>query len=123
MKKSKNRFTNEIRNYLGTDPKVIEDAYTESQLNKLKHAQRLRTILQSYEKLGMDSGDMYKALTKSGILSDAEFENLMMINENIFIPDDLSESTILLGELETKVPIPYNKIYDTYNALYGANID
>jgi hypothetical protein len=71
----------------------------------------------------MDEGDMYQALTKSGILSDAGFNDLMLINENIFMPDDLSEDAMILGELETKVPIPYQEIYDLYNAFSGGRID
>ena len=123
MKRSKGRFTNVIRDYRTTNPQDVVDAYKESQQNKLKHAQRLRTILQAYEKLGMDEGDMYQALTKSGILSDAGFNDLMLINENIFMPDDLSEDAMILGELETKVPIPYQEIYDLYNAFSGGRID
>ena len=123
MKRSKGRFTNVIRDYRTTNPQDVVDAYKESQQNKLKHAQRLRTILQAYEKLGMDEGDMYQALTKSGILSDAGFNDLMLINENIFMPDNLSEDAMILGELETKVPIPYQEIYDLYNAFSGGRID
>ena len=123
MKKSKGRFTKVIRDYTNTDPQAVTQAYQESQQNKLKHAQKLRTVLRSYQRLGMDEGDMYRALTKDGLLSDKDFEALMMINQNIFVPDELSENNILLGELETKSPIDYEKIMQMYSDFYGSEID
>ena len=123
MKKSKGRFTKVISDYTNTDPHAVTKAYQESQQNKLKHAQKLRTVLRSYQRLGMDEGDMYRALTKDGLLSDKDFEALMMINQNIFVPDELSENNILLGELETKSPIDYEKIMQMYSDFYGSEID
>ena len=123
MKKSKGRFTKAISDYTNTDPHAVTKAYQESQQNKLKHAQKLRTVLRSYQRLGMDEGDMYRALTKDGLLSDKDFEALMMINQNIFVPDELSENNILLGELETKSPIDYEKIMQMYSDFYGSEID
>ena len=70
----------------------------------------------------MDEVDMYRALTKDGLLSDKDFEALMMINQNIFVPDELSENNILLGELETKSPIDYEKILQLYSDFYGSEI-
>ena len=90
---------------------------------KYKHAQRLRTILRSYKRLGMDETDMYRALTKDGILSDTSMDSLMMIDQNMFIPDELTEDNILLGEFETKSPIDYNKIMQIYSDMYGSEID
>ena len=43
--------------------------------------------------------------------------------QNIFVPDELSENNILLGELETKSPIDYEKIMQLYSDFYGSEID
>ena len=123
MQQSKRRFNNVIKDYTNTDPNAVVEAYKESQQNKYKHAQRLRTILRSYKRLGMDETDMYRALTKDGILSDTSMDSLMMIDQNMFIPDELTEDNILLGEFETKSPIDYNKIMQIYSDMYGSEID
>ena len=123
MKKSKRRFKNVIKDYTNTDPNAVVEAYKESQLNKYKHAQRLKTVLRSYRRLGMDEGDMYKALTKEGLLSDQDFEALMMVENNIFIPDALTDNDITLSELETKSPIDYEKLMQLYSDFYGSEID
>jgi hypothetical protein len=123
MQQSKRRFNNVIKDYTNTDPNAVVEAYKESQQNKYKHAQRLRTILRSYKRLGMDETDMYRSLTKDGILSDTSMDSLMMIDQNMFIPDELTEDNILLGEFETKSPIDYNKIMQIYSDMYGSEID
>ena len=123
MKKSKRRFKNVIKDYTNTDPNAVVEAYKESQLNKYKHAQRLKTVLRSYRRLGMDEGDMYKALTKEGLLSDQDFEALMMVENNIFVPDALTDDDIALSELETKSPIDYEKLMQLYSDFYGSEID
>ena len=123
MKKSKRRFKNVIKDYTNTDPNAVVEAYKESQLNKYKHAQRLKTVLRSYRRLGMDEGDMYKALTKEGLLSDQDFEALMMVENNIFVPDALTDNDIALSELETKSPIDYEKLMQLYSDFYGSEID
>ncbi|MDC0012716.1 LysM peptidoglycan-binding domain-containing protein [Octadecabacter sp.] len=123
MKKSKRRFKNVIKDYTNTDPNAVVEAYKESQLKKYEHAQRLKTVLRSYRRLGMDEGDMYKALTKEGLLSDQDFEALMMVENNIFIPDALTDDDIALSELETKSPIDYEKLMQLYSDFYGSEID
>ena len=123
MKKSKRRFKNVIKDYTNTDPNAVVEAYKESQLKKYEHAQRLKTVLRSYRRLGMDEGDMYKALTKEGLLSDQDFEALMMVENNIFIPDALTDDDITLSELETKSPIDYEKLMQLYSDFYGSEID
>ena len=50
-------------------PDKVYDAYRKSQIEKLKHNQRLRTTVRAYKALGMDEGDMYRALIKEGALS------------------------------------------------------
>jgi len=123
MNNSKRLFTNEITNYLGGDPNKILNLYKESQGNKMKHAQRLRTLAKSYRALGMDENDMYMALSKNGLLTPKNFEALMDADQNYFIPDDIPKTTQTLGEYETGADIPYNEIYDTYDTLYGSEID
>ena len=123
MERSKRLFTNEITNYLGGDPNKILNLYKESQGNKMKHAQRLRTLAKSYRALGMDENDMYMALSKNGLLTPRNFEALMDADQNYFIPDDIPKTAITLGEYETGADIPYNEIYDIYDTLYGTEID
>jgi hypothetical protein len=123
MKKSKGRFKNIIKDYTNTDPNAVVKGYQESQQKKYEHAQRLRTILRSYKRLGMDEGDMYRALTKDGLLSDQNFEDLMMVNNNMFVPDELTDQDIMLSELETKSPIDYEKLLQIYSDMYGSEID
>jgi len=123
MNNSKRLFTNEITNYLGGNPNKILNLYKESQGNKMKHAQRLRTLAKSYRALGMDENDMYMALSKNGLLTPRNFEELINADQNYFIPDDIPTTTQTLGEFETGADIPYNEIYDTYNTLYGTDID
>ena len=123
MNNSKRLFTNEITNYLGGNPNKILNLYKESQGNKMKHAQRLRTLAKSYRALGMDENDMYMALSKNGLLTPRNFEELINADQNYFIPDDIPTTTQTLGEFETGADIPYNEIYNTYNTLYGTDID
>ena len=123
MKKSKRRFKNIIKDYTNTDPNAVVKGYQESQQKKYEHAQRLRTVLRSYKRLGMDEGDMYRALTKDGLLSDQDFEDLMMVDNNMFIPDKLTDQDIMLSELETKSPIDYEKLLQIYSDMYGSEID
>ena len=123
MNNSKRLFTNEISNYLGGDPKRILNAYKKSQANKMSHAQRLRTLVKAYRALGMDEGDMYMALTKQGLLTGKNFDELMYADQNIFMADEIPETAMLMGEMETKADIPYNEIYDIYGALTGTEID
>jgi hypothetical protein len=123
MKKSKRRFKNIIKDYTNTDPNAVVKGYQESQQKKYEHAQRLRTVLRSYKRLGMDEGDMYRALTKDGLLSDQDFEDLMMVDNNMFIPDNLTDQDIMLSELETKSPIDYEKLLQIYSDMYGSEID
>ena len=123
MKQSKRRFKNIIRDYTNTDPNAVVKGYQESQQNKYKHAQRLRTILRAYKRLGMDEGDMYRALTKDGIFSTQDFEDLMMVDNNMFVPDALTDQDISLSELETQSPIDYEKLQQIYSDMYGSEID
>ena len=123
MKKSKRRFKNIIKDYTNTDPNAVVKGYQESQQKKYEHAQRLRTVLRSYKRLGMDEGDMYRALTKDGLLSDQDFEDLMMVDNNMFVPDELTDQDIMLSELETKSPIDYEKLLQIYSDMYGSEID
>ena len=123
MKKSKRRFKNVIKDYTNTDPNAVVKAYQESQQNKYKHAQRLRTVLRSYKRLGMDESDMYLALTKGGVLSDQDFEALMLVDNNIFMPDEVTEDDMILSEIETKSPIDYEKIMQLYSDMAGSEID
>jgi hypothetical protein len=66
---------------------------------------------------------MYRALTKDGLLSDQDFEDLMMVDNNMFVPDALTDQDIMLSELETKSPIDYEKLLQIYSDMYGSEID
>ena len=125
MRRAKSRFTNKIRDYSVTNPDEIYDAYKESQKNKLKHAQRLRGLVKAYRVLGMDEADMYTSLTKDGLLEgrEDEFKDIIYADQNIFMADEIPEQSILLGEIETRKKIPYNRIYELYSNLTGAEID
>jgi len=123
MKQSKRRFKNIIRDYTNTDPNAVVKGYQESQQKKYEHAQRLRTVLRAYKRLGMDEGDMYRALTKDGIFSTQDFEDLMMVDNNMFVPDALTDQDISLSELETQSPIDYEKLQQIYSDMYGSEID
>ena len=48
---------------------------------------------------------------------------LMMVENNIFIPDALTDNDITLSELETKSPIDYEKLMQLYSDFYGSEID
>ena len=125
MRRAKSRFTNKIRDYSVTNPDEIYDAYKESQKNKLKHAQRLRGLVKAYRTLGMDEADMYTSLTKDGLLEgrEDEFKDIIFADQNIFMADEIPEQSILLGEIETRKKIPYNRIYELYSNLTGKEID
>ena len=125
MTKSKSRFTNKIRDYSVDNPDEIYNAYEESQSNKLKHAQRLRGIVRAYRELGMDEADMYKSLTKQGVLEgrEDEFDKIIMADQNIFMADEIPEQSLLISETQTKTPLPYDRIYDLYSRLTGKQID
>ena len=125
MRRAKSRFTNKIRDYSVTNPDEIYDAYKESQQNKLKHAQRLRGLVKAYRTLGMDEADMYESLTKGGLLEgrEDEFKDVIFADQNIFMADEIPEQSILLGEIETRKKIPYNRIYELYSNLTGKEID
>ena len=125
MRKSKSRFTNKIRDFSVDNPDEIYNAYEESQVNKLKHAQRLRGVVRAYRELGMDEADMLDSLTKGGVLSGQgdEFNDVIFADQNIFMADDIPDQSIMLSEGRTGVPIPYNRIYDLYSRLTGKQID
>ena len=66
---------------------------------------------------------MYRALTKDGIFSTQDFEDLMMVDNNMFVPDALTDQDISLSELETQSPIDYEKLQQIYSDMYGSEID
>jgi len=123
MNNSKRLFTNEITNYLGGDPNKILNKYKESQANKMKHAQRLRTLAKSYRALGMDESDMYMALSKNGLLTPKNLDEFMKADQNFFVADQIPKTAMTLGEMETGADIPYEEIFDIYNTLTGSEID
>tara|TARA_R100000742_G_C4279238_1_gene103327 strand:+ start:1916 stop:5698 length:3783 start_codon:yes stop_codon:yes gene_type:complete len=127
MRKSKSIFSNKIRDFSVSDPDKVYDAYKKSQIEKLKHNQRLRTTVRAYKALGMDEGDMYRALIKEGALSPQvardEFEEIILADKNKFRPDIIDPSLIRYSELGSKTPIPIDKIMELNKKLQNLKID
>ena len=137
MRKSKSIFSNKVRDFSVNDPDKVYDAYRKSQIEKLKHNQRLRTTVRAYKALGMDEGDMYRALIKEGALSPQvardEFEpmnahdwhlsQIIFADKNIFRPDMIDTSLIRYSEIGSKTPIPIDKIIELNRKLQNLKID
>ena len=127
MRRSKGIFDNTVRDFSVSDPDKVYDAYRKSQIEKLKHNQRLRTTVRAYKALGMDEGDMYRALIKEGALSPQvardEFEEIIFADKNIFRPDMIDTSLIRYSEIGSKTPIPIDKIIELNRKLQNLKID
>jgi hypothetical protein len=127
MRRSKGIFDNKVRDFSVSDPDEVYDAYKKSQIEKLKHNQRLRTTVRAYKALGMNEEDMYKALIKEGALSPQvardEFKDIILADKNIFRPDMVDTSSIRYSKLGSKTPIPLDKIMDLNRKLRNTKID
>ena len=125
MNQSKNKFNNALRDYTGNDPREVAKLYVESLQDQYKNAQLVKGKLDAYRDLGFTPGDMYKALTKSGIKGNKGgiFKQLMMVDNNRFVPHRLTKQMILLAEKETGVPIPYEVLERIYNRFSGLSIE
>jgi len=125
MKRSRNKFDNALRDYTGNDPREVARFYVESLQDQYKNAQLVKGKLNAYRDLGFTPGDMYKALTKSGIKGNKSgvFKQLMMIDNNKFMPHRLTKQMILLAEKETGVPIPYDVLERIYSRFSGLSIE
>jgi hypothetical protein len=122
MNKSKEVFVNTIESYPSKSKEDIINAYKKSQRNKIKHAQRLRTILKSYRKLGFDDQDIIKSLSRGGLGSTRSYKDINLADRNIFMPDQIPKQT-LKKAMDTQADIPRKEIERIQQLLYNTEID
>jgi len=122
MNKSKEVFVNAIESYPSKSKEDIINAYKKSQRNKIKHAQRLRTILKSYRKLGFNQQDIVKSLSRGGLGSTRSFKDINLADRNIFMPDQIPKQT-LKKAMDTQADIPRKEIERIQQLLYNTEID
>jgi hypothetical protein len=122
MNKSKEVFVNTIESYPSKSKEDIINAYKKSQRNKIKHAQRLRTILKSYRKLGFDQQDIVKSLSRGGLGSTRSYKDINLADRNIFMPDQIPKQT-LKKAMDTQADIPRKEIERIQQLLYNTEID
>jgi hypothetical protein len=122
MNKSKEVFVNTIESYPSKSKEDIINAYKKSQRNKIKHAQRLRTILKSYRELGFDDQDIIKSLSRGGLGSTRSYKDINLADRNIFMPDQIPKQT-LKKAMDTQADIPRKEIERIQQLLYNTEID
>jgi hypothetical protein len=106
-----------------TDPDEIYEEYKDSQKSRLDSFKDLRSMIELYKDIGYSSEDIINDLTMFGARgksSPEAYSYLQAAEENYFLPSILPETT---QTLVNQTPIPYDRIYDLYSKLSGAQLE
>jgi len=106
-----------------TDPDEIYEEYKDSQKSRLDSFKDLRSMIELYKDIGYSSEDIINDLTMFGARgksSPEAYSYLQAAEENYFLPSILPETT---QTLVNQTPIPYDRIYDLYSRLSGAQLE
>lgn len=116
-----------MRRYLDnpniTDPDEIYEEYKDSQRARLDAFKDLRSMVELYKDIGYSSEDIINDLTMFGARgksSPEAYSYLQAAEENYFLPSILPETT---QTMVNETPIPFDRIYDLYSRLSGAQLE